>query len=112
MTDGGAQNCRYARVPVGTVHPVTDGPIELSRREEHVRNGVVVVVALGTLGFRVVGNVTSNWWPAGAFFVAFALFIVGFTAYLARTRKRAFRSVAVLSLPEFLKRRMSKTRSG
>ena len=84
---------------------VVRGPIELSKSEERVRDAVLVVAAVGEVALRVVDNVTNRWWPEAALSVAVIVFAALFTAYLARSRGRSLGSVAMLSLPEFMKRR-------
>ncbi|MEI6626106.1 MAG: hypothetical protein WCO40_07155 [Thermoleophilia bacterium] len=84
-------------------------PIDLTKCEERVRNGALIVIVLGNFGFRVFGNITHIWWPAISFILTFAIFTVGFMIYVARTRKRSFRSVAAFGLPDFVTRRMSQT---
>jgi hypothetical protein len=77
-------------------------PVDLSRKEAVVSSSASVVIGVGELLLRVVGNTTGVWWPAISLGGRSRLFAFAFAVYLARTRKRTVWSLLVLVVPDRL----------
>ena len=75
-------------------------PVDLSRKEQVLASSALVVIVVGELLLRVVGNTTGIWWPAFSFVGLTLLFMFAFAVYLARTRKRSVLSLLLLVIPD------------
>jgi hypothetical protein len=87
---------------------VDEGPVELTRSERRVLAIGLIAGAGGQIPLRVLGNITGIWWPAFALLALFIAFVVAFTVWIARSRRRSITSLAALVLPDRLRRRSSR----
>ncbi len=81
------------------------GSVELSQSEWRVATVGVILLVIGQVVLRAVGNTTDVWRPSFALLGVFVLFVAGFTIYLAKSRRRSLGSLLALGLPDRLRRR-------
>ncbi len=72
---------------------MTDGGIELTPRETTALNVIAWFLPLGAILGSLVTAWLEHWWPVACFVGSVVAVFVGFSLYLARTRRRSFTSV-------------------